>query len=453
MNIPVHFTPRSYQLKALKDLEAGVALSIWVWHRRSGKDLTAFSYAIKQMVKSPMNVVLVFPTKRQGKDGFWDNIENDGFKTLDHIPQEIIHRKDNTELKITLFNGSTFSLLGSGDPDSLRGANGKLYIFSEFVDIPIGAYNVIKPIVALNNGQVILQSTPKIDGISGGTFRTRFDRALANPKHHASLVVATENLSAEALEELRQDCIAENGNDFMYRQEFLCDFGQASSTSYYGQLLRTMENNGRIGHHPYNKKFPLYTAWDLGMSDSTAVTFFQYYDKQARIIDSYETHDIGDSAHVNFLKTKPYHYTWHFFPHDGAVRDSDAITRIEKIRELGLVNSSLLRREPVEDGIKRVVEELPKGTIHKINTLDLVRKLYMYKRKWNPLTGDYLGPEHKSESHISDSVRYMFTAIEQEFNKETCEMYISQVSNVDADDDNDDYSAEELPQTNFYMPS
>ena len=49
----------------------------------------------------------------------------------------------------------------------------------------------------------------------------------------------------------------------------------------------------------------------------------------------------------------------------------------------------------------------------------LIRKLRLYKRKFNPFTGDYEGPEHKTESHAADAVRYVFTAIRQFFDEST----------------------------------
>lgn len=397
--------------------------------------MTCFAYAVKKMVEQPMNVVLVFPTKEQGENAFWNNIENDGFKTIEHIPKQLIARQDNKNMKITLTNGSTFQILGTKDPDALRGANGKLYILSEFVDIDGYVMDIIEPVVDVNGGQIIVQSTPKIDGISGGTFKIMFDSSMKREDEFASLITAREYMSEEQLEKRRQKTIEKYGNDFKFRQEYLCDWGQASATSYYGPAISGMEKNGRIGIHPYDKNYPVYTAWDLGMSDSTAVTFFQYYKKDDKptpfIIDYYETTDLGNEGLVSFIQSKPYNYGWHFLPHDAGVRDSDAITRVEKMRDLGLTNSSMLRRIPVDDGINMAVTGLPDSYMHEPMTTDLRRKLLLYKRKFNELTGDYLGPEHKSESHAADSVRYMFVALDQEFNKETCEMYLSQASQSD----------------------
>ena len=410
--------------------------------------MTGFAYSTKKMVERPMNAVKVFPTKEQGKEAFWDNVENDGFKTIDHIPDSLVARRDNNAMKLTLHNGSTFSLLGSKDPEALRGANGMIYDLSEFVDQPSAVLDIIRPVTAVNGGQIIVQSTPKIDGISGGTFKVLFDLAMKNPKQYASLITAREYLSEETLEEIRQETIAKNGNDFWFRQEFLCDWGQASQTTYYGQSLKALEAEGRLDMYPYDKNYPVYTAWDLGR---TAIVFFQYFKKfgvpVVQVIDYYETDVIGNDAIVKFVLSKPYTYGWHFFPHDGAVKEqSDAITRLEKFRELGLVNSSLLRREPVEEGIKRAKEGLTQTFFHQPTTAKLITKLYLYKRKFNPLTGDYLGPDHNTASHAADSFRYVWVAIEQEFNKETCEMYMSQVSQ------DDEYDSE-LATTSFYDPT
>lgn len=443
MRIPEHYDARDYQLPALTALENGATMAILCWARRAGKDLTSFAYSVKKMVEAPMNVVLVFPTKDQGKTSFWENIENDGWKTIDHIPQSLIARRDNTAMRIILKNGSTFQVLGATDPEALRGANGKIYILSEMVDLPAGLLDIIRPIVAVNGGQIIMISTPKIDGISGATFKMYFDMAkkymaAGNKKWFSSRITAREYLSAETLEELRQECIAKYGNDFLWRQEYLCDWGQVSSSSYYGGPLQLAKNRGKIGVYPYNPSYPVYTAWDLGMSDSTAITMFQYYNKNPYIIDYFETSNIGTQPIVDHLHAKPYNFGWHFFPHDGTVRDSDAVQRIQKYRENGLVNISLIIREAKDIGIKRAVEQIPNTYFNEGTTEDLRRKMLLYKRKFNPVTGDYVGPEHTTVSHASDTVRYAFKAIDQYFDKETGEFLHSPAYGQDT------YETEEL---------
>lgn len=452
MQIPLNYTPRDYQAEALTALDMGAVMNIWCWSRRGGKDFTAFAYAVKKMVERPINVVIVWPTKKQGYDNFWTSISSDGMPVLDHIPAALIDQRTNspTDMHITLKNGSTLTLLGATDPEALRGANGFIYVFSEFVDIPSAALDVIRPIVAVNGGQIIIQSTPKIDGISGGTFKILFDRAIKimaeGGKQFASRVTADAYLSKEQLEDIRQETIAKNGNDFWFQQEFMCDWGQVSSSSYYGAVLVATEQRGNIGRFPYDKAHPAFTSWDLGMSDMLAVSFWQYINKKPRVIDYYETNNVAYESTIELIKSKPYNLMWHFLPHDGAVRDSDAIERVEKVRNLGLPNSSLLRRELKEEGIKRAVSGTANTEFNAATTEDLRRKLGLYKRMFNPLTGDYMGPEHKTVSHAADTHRYMFAAIDQEFDEKSGLFLYS------PDLQTDTYEAETINVASQYNP-
>lgn len=420
MKVPFHYQPRSYQaefLSGMRDKRFGVLM----WARRAGKGLSTFVYAIQRMVEEPMGVVIVYPTKEQGYNAFWNNVENDGFRTIEHIPKELILSQTNTKdnMSMTLKNGSTLTLVGANaNPEALRGNNTKLYILSEFVDIVSGVLGIIRPIVAANDGQIIIESTPKQDGVSGGTFIKLLEAAEKDPTQYAQRVYATQYMSAEQLEQTRQDYITEYGNDFLYRQEFLLDEGQALMTSYYGNEISRKIKNGEIGIHPHDSNLPVYTSWDLGGGgDGTAGLFWQYYNKKLNIIDAYETAVIDDKLLVDYIRSKPYNYRWHFFPHDGAVRDSDGIQRLVKLQGLGLANSSLLKRKKKEDGIRESVHLMSSAdtTWHKPFTTGAIEKLRLYKRKYNKYTGDYEGPEHDSSSHFSDSFRYCSDATKQYF--------------------------------------
>lgn len=434
MEVPAHFDARDYQAGFLAN-----ARHFWFivmeWARRAGKGLTTFVYAAQRMTEEPMGVVIVYPTAEQGYRSFWNNIENDGFKTIEHIPPSLrasfTSTKDN--MSMVLKNGSTLDLVGANaSPDKLRGNNVKLYILSEFVDLNSGILDIIEPIVIANGGQIIVESTPKQDGISGATFVRLLEAAEKDPERYASRVDARQYMSEKQLERARQSCIDKWGNDFMYRQEYLLDEGQALETSYYGNIVNFKQKKGLIGDHPYNPEYPVYTSWDLGGGgDSTAGVFWQYYNKQLHIIDAYETHVINDEALVKFINSRPYfgNYGWHFFPHDGAKRDSDGIKRIAKLQALGLVNSSLLIRRNKEAGLTDAIELVNKitTTFHQptcSRTGGLIDKLVLYKRKWNPYTGDYMGPDHTTASHFADAIRYMSDAIQNFFDPKTGAFFI-----------------------------
>lgn len=421
MQVPAHrLPPRDYQTEIVEAYnDPNIDELLLVIARRGGKTTSVFSECVvPDLVKEVQTIVLVYPTAKQGFRNFWNNIENDGFKTIEHMPKELIARQSNSEddMRIELINGSIFMCLGVTNVEALRGANGKKYIFDEFADQPIEGVNVVAPITEMNGGKRVYMGTPKIDGINGATMQ-RMHQAFRKAKDkYTCYVQATNYMSKEQLEKSRQGYITRNGNDFKFRQEMLLDWGQASETSYYGDIISRLKKDGGIGEYPYNPAFPVYTAWDLGMSDALAIAFFQVIRGQVRIIDFLETHNFALNSVVPFLKTKPYNYGWHFLPHDGAVRSqNDNVSRLDYLHRSGITNASTLRREGTSIGIDRVFQRLPNAVMNIGTTAELVRKLPIYRRKYNPQTGDYIGADHKSESHAADCIRYLFTAVHYYF--------------------------------------
>jgi hypothetical protein len=114
------------------------------------------------------------------------------------------------------------------------------------------------------------------------------------------------------------------------------------------------------------------------------------------------------------IKVQPYVYGWHFLSWDAVVHSAnDNVRRIDYMHNNGMPNASALRKEGITIGIDRVTTNLPKTLINEPTNVELIRKLSLYKRKPNPVTGDYIGPDHNSASHYADAVRYIWTAIEQ----------------------------------------
>ena len=49
--------------------------------------------------------------------------------------------------------------------------------------------------------------------------------------------------------------------------------------------------DGRIRSVPWEPSEPVYTAWDLGLDDATAIWFAQVIGSEIRLIDYYETNN------------------------------------------------------------------------------------------------------------------------------------------------------------------
>ena len=130
----------------------------------SGKDITALNYTIKQMFLNPGTYYYVFPSYAQAKKVIWDAIDNMGRRVLDYFPKELIISTNSQEMKIRMKaqqgRESLFQLVGSDNPDSLRGTNPRGVVFSEYAWQDPQAYQIIRPILTANEGWMLVVSTP-----------------------------------------------------------------------------------------------------------------------------------------------------------------------------------------------------------------------------------------------------------------------------------------------------
>lgn len=424
MQIPFHGLPRrDYQNEIVEQYNNPLIRELLlIIGRRGGKTTTVFSECIvPDLVREVQTIVVVYPTAKMGFRNFWNNIENDGFKTIEHIPAMLIKRQSNSEddMRIELWNGSVFMCVGATNVEALRGANGKKYWFDEFADMPIEAVNVVAPIIEANGGKMIYTGTPKIDGINGETMRRMHFRFKKETDKYTCYIDATHYMTPEALERTRQNYILRNGNDFKFKQEMLLDWGQSSSASYYGEIMSAKDEDGTIGVFPYNKAYPVFTVWDLGKSDAMVIGFFQFIKGKPYLIERVSVTGSNIKAVAReILKTRPYVYAWHFLPHDGTVASTnDGVSRLTTLHNEGYTRASTLKRQGVSVGIGYVEDWLPKLRINKPMCGDFDRKIRLYKKKYNPKTGDYIGAEHDSNSHDADMLRYLATVLRLYFNE------------------------------------
>ena len=233
-----------------------------------------------------MGVVIVYPTKEQGYNAFWNNVENDGFRTIEHIPKELILSQTNTKdnMSMTLKNGSTLTLVGLMliQRRCVVITPSYIYCLSSWISY-LGAGALSDRLWLLITVR-LSSRVPRNRTVYLVARLLSYLKLPKRPTQYAQRVYATQYMSAEQLEQTRQDYINEYGNDFLFRQEFLLDEGQALMTSYYGNEISRKIKNGEIGIHPHDRNLPVYTSWDLGGGgDGTAGLFWQYYNKSSTL--------------------------------------------------------------------------------------------------------------------------------------------------------------------------
>jgi phage terminase large subunit len=120
-------------------------------------------------------------------------------------------------------------------------------------------------------------------------------------------------IPASELELARRDLTEEQ-----YAQEFECSFDAAVVGSYYGKLMMRAEMEKRIAGVPYDPAALVWTSWDLGIRDATAIWFAQVVGREIRIIDYYEASGVDLGHYVREIHSRPYVYAGHIVPHDEA---------------------------------------------------------------------------------------------------------------------------------------
>jgi phage terminase large subunit len=411
--LPHKFQPRGYQLPLYKALDSGTKKAVLVWSRGAGKDLTAMNYLIKKAMQEKGVYLHCFPNFNQAKRAIWQSVHNthdgEGVSYLDHIPKEIVARKNSSEMTIELINGSIYCLMGvdGKNAERARGMNPSFVIMSEYAFMDEQSWKTIEPRVSQNNGTVIYISTPN----GQNHFYQLYNHAKLNPEqYYTSLVTAYDVgiITEKHIQALREEGTPE---DFI-QQEYFCSFTRGAEGSYYGKQIQKARDENRICDLLIDTEKPVHTAWDLGFGDYTSIWWFQESSGGGyNFINYYANSGEGMRHYIDKINAfKSDHnivYGRHFLPHDVSQGEwTTGETRINMLREFG-VQATLLSKDRIEDGIQAVRSLLPKCYFDGQRCKFGIQSLDFYQRKWNDAMKVYSEkPLHNKHSHGADAFRY-----------------------------------------------
>ncbi|MCK4244169.1 MAG: hypothetical protein KAX20_00935, partial [Candidatus Omnitrophica bacterium] len=101
--LPHHYREYDWAIPTVNAFKEGK--EIWMnQHRRSGKDLLCFCrFLLPPALKRPGTYHYIWPTLKEGRDGFWEGKDEEGRDILSYyIPKESIVKKDNQDMKLFL---------------------------------------------------------------------------------------------------------------------------------------------------------------------------------------------------------------------------------------------------------------------------------------------------------------------------------------------------------------
>jgi hypothetical protein len=210
--------------------------------------------------------------------------------------------------------------------------------------------------------------------------------------------------TADELDIARRDLSEEQ-----YAQEFECSFDAAVVGAYYGRLINQAKEHKRIANVPSEPSLPVWTAWDLGIADATAIWFAQIVGREIRIVDYYESSGVELAHYVRELQKRDYLYGGHIVPHDAQAKElGTGKSRIELMQSLGLRNVTLAPSHFVEDGIEAVRVFLPKCWFDAHRCARGIDALALYRAEYDERRATLKPrPVHDWTSHAADAFRYL----------------------------------------------
>ena len=189
--------------------------------RRSGKTMCAIASLAKYSRYPNRKCMYIAPSYRMAKQIAWEDL-----KTM--LKEKNWAKKINeSDLSITLVNGSVIYLRSADNPDSIRGIGLDYVVLDEAADISEDAWRaVIRPTLSDREGDAMIISTPK----GRGWLYDIYNDAKHLPDWNSWQFTTAEGgiVSKEELQQAKQDL-----DERTYKQEYEAQFVDYSGLIYY----------------------------------------------------------------------------------------------------------------------------------------------------------------------------------------------------------------------------
>ena len=397
--VEIPYKPRPLQRQIHEQLWSK-RWGVLVCHRRFGKSVLSVNHLIKSALtinKTAPRLAYIAPLYKQAKQIAWDYLQ--------HFARAVPGTHFNqAELRADFPNGGRVSLYGADNADALRGIYLDGVVLDEYAQISPKLFpEVLRPALSDRQGYGVFMGTPK----GKGHFFELLQRANNDPEYFVGIYKASET---EVLPQDELDKARRMMSDEEYAQEYECSFESAVVGAYYAHELARARSEGRIGDFPYDARQQVFTLWDLGVGDASAIWFAQAIGQRVNLIDYYENSGEAIAHYAKILKDKPYVYARHYWPHDGGNRDfsGNGTTRRDTAEGLGIRPIDIVPRGDIDDGIEAGRTIFSRCYFHERAVTRGLLCLHEYRKEWDEDRGEFkLKPFHNWASNGADAFRTM----------------------------------------------
>jgi hypothetical protein len=419
LEVVIDYQPRTWAEQLHASLKRWLVL---VLHRRAGKTTAVLNHLQRDCLRvKDSQFAYIGPTYKQSKRVAWDIAK----KISRDIPGVSYNE---SELTVKYPNGSKLLLVGSDNPDSLRGIALWGAGFDEYSQQPSNIFSeIISKALADHLGYAIFFGTPK----GKNEFHRIYRNAQANPEWTVVFRTIDDSLRDEtgqtidnlrqALEDDRKLVAQGLMTEDEFQQEWYCSFEAAIKGAYYATQLADARKS-RIKTVPYDPALKVHIVIDLGVGQGFAAGFYQRSGGETRMIDFWEgsTKD-GIPQAIKAFQNKPYVYGKVFLPHDAEATSIDTgKTRVATFRELWPnVQVEVVPKLAVDDGIAKGRVMFSRLWIDEEKCGTWLDYIAQYHQEWDENRGMFTeNPYHDFTSHAADVHRYASVIEDQMTNSE-----------------------------------
>lgn len=393
MEVEIPYAPRD----AFKRFHgSGKRWSVLCCHRRAGKTVAAVNHLIRDALTHKKGIyAYIGPTYAQSKRVAWQYLKDFSLP----VPGVLFNE---SELRVDYPNGSRVYVLGSENPNSLRGLSLDGVVFDEYSQQPPNIFGeIIAPSLADKRGYAIWLGTI----IGKNQLWRLWEARRDDPEWFCMYLRASESNILLAEELAVQRSVMSNEE---YLQEFELEPTASIRGAYYSEQISKARQDKRVTSVPYDKNAVVSTYWDLGIGDATAIIFVQSIGREWHVFDYLEDNGKPLDYYARLLAEKKYIYASHNLPHDARARElGTGKSREETLQNLLIGNIIVHDAQAKEDGIHAARMIFDTCWFDEKQCERLIEALSLYRKEWDDKTGVFkTRPLHDWTSHGADAFRY-----------------------------------------------
>jgi hypothetical protein len=367
--------------------------------RRFGKTYLA-TRELCRFAREPFRRVwAVAPTRLQAKGLFWEPLKN----RLGDL--RWIKKINESELSITLRNGSIIELRSADAYDRMRGYSVDFMVLDEFADQDPDVWTVTRPTLSDRLGHALFIGTPKG---SQNWARDMYDMSKHSDDWQSW---SFTTLDGGRVTESEIDAARRDLDERTFRQEYMATFEDAGNRIFYAF--------GPDNIRRYEGSWPpqIFVGMDFNYSPMTAVIGVRS-GEELHIIDEIRMMTSNTDEMTQELKSRYPHLApnriW-VYPDPASRQNKTSAggrTDLSILQNAGFTVKCPTSHEPVRDGINAVNSRLLTAAGERRLFIDPKCKYTIESmERWTYKEGTTVPDKDSGYDHFADCVRYMISYI------------------------------------------